>query len=79
VNRRGENLKSGYETQAACDFLETIAVAQRFGSKTYALRATANRARLLAKQGHRAMLAEIYGWFWEGFDIPPEGSQGAAR
>ena len=29
-------------------------------------------ARLLAKQGHRdearAMLAEIYGWFTEGFD-----------
>ena len=31
-------------------------------------------ARLLAKQGKRdkarAMLAEIYGWFTEGFDTP---------
>jgi hypothetical protein len=36
------------------------------------LRATANLARLLCKQGMRdearAMLADIYGWFTEGFD-----------
>ena len=36
------------------------------------LRATTSLARLLAKQGRRdearAMLAEIYGWFTEGFD-----------
>jgi predicted ATPase len=36
------------------------------------LRATISLARLLAKQGRRdearAMLADIYGWFTEGFD-----------
>jgi predicted ATPase len=36
------------------------------------LRATMSLARLLAKQGERnearRMLAEIYGWFTEGFD-----------
>jgi predicted ATPase len=38
----------------------------------FELRATTSLARLLAKQGRRsdacAMLAEIYGWFTEGFD-----------
>jgi predicted ATPase len=37
------------------------------------LRATTTFARLLAKQGRRdearTMLAEIYGWFTEGFDL----------
>ena len=36
------------------------------------LRATVSLARLLAKQGKRvearAMLAEVYNWFSEGFD-----------
>jgi predicted ATPase len=36
------------------------------------LRATVSLARLLAQQGEgneaRTMLAEIYGWFTEGFD-----------
>ena len=36
------------------------------------LRATTSLARLLAKQGRRdearTMLADIYGWFTEGFD-----------
>ena len=42
------------------------------GAKAWELRATMSLARLLAKQGRRdearAMLAEIYGWFTEGFD-----------
>jgi predicted ATPase len=41
------------------------------GAKTFELQATTSLARLLAKQGRdeaRAMLAEIYGWFTEGFD-----------
>jgi predicted ATPase len=41
-------------------------------AKSLALRATTNLARLLAKQDRRdevrAMLADIYGWFTEGFD-----------
>jgi tetratricopeptide (TPR) repeat protein len=70
---RGElHLKRGDETKAAGDFREAIAVARRIGSKAYELRATMSLARLLAKQGKRdearAMLAEIYAWFTEGFD-----------
>jgi predicted ATPase len=42
------------------------------GAKALELRATMSLARLLDKQGHRdearAMLAEIYNWFTEGFD-----------
>jgi adenylate cyclase len=41
-------------------------------AKSLELRATTSLARLFDKQGRRAearpMLAEIYGWFTEGFD-----------
>jgi predicted ATPase len=41
-------------------------------AKWWELRATVSLARLLAKQGRRdearAILAEIYNWFTEGFD-----------
>ncbi len=57
---------------AEADLREAIALAQRMSAKAYELRATTSLARLLAKQGKRdeahAMLAEIYGWFTEGFD-----------
>jgi tetratricopeptide (TPR) repeat protein len=70
---RGElHLRRGNEAFADRDFRDTLAVARRMGSKAYELRATTSLARLLAKQGKRdearAMLAEIYGWFTEGFD-----------
>ena len=43
-------------------------------AKSWELRATTSLARLLDKQGKReearAMLAEIYNWFTEGFDTP---------
>ena len=49
-----------------------IAIAQGFGAKSFELRATTSFARLLASQGKRkearAMLADIYNWFTEGFD-----------
>jgi hypothetical protein len=47
------HLKRGDETLADRDFREAIAVARRMGSKAFEL---------------RAMLAQIYGWFTEGFD-----------
>jgi predicted ATPase len=47
-------------------------LAQQMGAKMLELRATMSLARLLAQQGQRdeahTMLAEIYGWFTEGFD-----------
>lgn len=70
--RRGElHLHRGDEIEAEKDFREALAVARHIGSKAYELRATTSLARLLAKQGKRevarAMLAEMYGWFTEGF------------
>jgi class 3 adenylate cyclase/tetratricopeptide (TPR) repeat protein len=70
---RGElRLKQGQTELAEADFREAIALAQRMGAKAWELRATTSLARLLDEQGRRdeahAMLAEIYGWFTEGFD-----------
>jgi predicted ATPase len=49
-----------------------IEIAREQSGKSHELRATTSLARLLAKQGRhdeaRAILAEIYGWFTEGFD-----------
>ena len=53
-------------------FRRAIAIARKQSGKSLELRATTSLARLLAKQGKRdearAMLAEIYNWFTEGFD-----------
>jgi predicted ATPase len=42
------------------------------GEKAWELRATTSLAQLLAKESRcdeaRVMLADIYGWFTEGFD-----------
>jgi predicted protein tyrosine phosphatase len=71
--RRGElHLRCGDATEAERDFRESLEITRHIGSKGYELRATTSLARLLAKEGRhdeaRAMLAEIYGWFTEGFD-----------
>jgi predicted ATPase len=51
---------------------EAIEVARRQNAKGFELRATISLARLLKRQGKkdeaRQTLAEIYGWFTEGFD-----------
>jgi tetratricopeptide (TPR) repeat protein len=53
-------------------FRTAIERAQRHAAKSWELRATTSLARLLATQGRRdeahTMLADIYGWFTEGFD-----------
>jgi predicted ATPase len=53
-------------------FERAVEIARKQSAKSVELRATVSLARLLAKQGHRhearAMLAEIYNWFTEGFD-----------
>jgi predicted ATPase len=62
----------GAAEEAAQCFRDAIAVARSQSAKSWELRATMSLARLLAKQDRRdearAMLAEIYGWFTEGFD-----------
>jgi predicted ATPase len=58
--------------EAQSCFERAIEIARRQSGKSLELRATMSLARLLAKQGRRdearSMLAEIYGWFTEGFD-----------
>jgi predicted ATPase len=53
-------------------FERAIEVARNQSAKSWELRATTSLARLFAKQDRRdearAQLAEIYGWFTEGFD-----------
>jgi predicted ATPase len=54
------------------DFREAIELARSMSAKSPELRATISLARLLDQRGRRdearAMLAEIYNWFTEGFD-----------
>jgi predicted ATPase len=63
---------SEVQEEAESFFRQAIEVARRQSAKSWELRETMSLARLLAKQGRRdearAMLAEIYGWFTEGFD-----------
>ena len=53
-------------------FRTAIEIARRQTARSEELRATTSLARLLNEQGRRVeartMLAEIYGWFTEGFD-----------
>jgi tetratricopeptide (TPR) repeat protein len=63
---------NGAAPEAAQCFRDAIEVARRQCGKSLELRATTSLARLLAQQDKRdearAMLAEIYGWFTEGFN-----------
>jgi class 3 adenylate cyclase/tetratricopeptide (TPR) repeat protein len=75
LRMRGElRLKLGQTQLAEADFRESIAHARSMGAKAWELRTTTSLARLLDQQRRRdearAMLAEIYNWFTEGFDTP---------
>ena len=72
---KGEALLSRgapFDSQAQACFEQAIAIARQQEAKSWELRAVTSLARLLARRGRRdearAMLAEIYGWFIEGFD-----------
>ncbi len=60
------------EAEAEECFLKAIEIARRQQAKSLELRAATSLARLWQQQGKREearqMLAEIYGWFTEGFD-----------
>jgi class 3 adenylate cyclase/predicted ATPase len=64
----------GPKAQTAIDecFRQALAIARAQNAKSLELRAAMSLARLLRSQRHcdeaRTMLAEIYGWFTEGFD-----------
>jgi predicted ATPase len=57
---------------AEASFRQAIDIARRQGAKSLELRAVLSLSRLYQQQGKeeeaRPMLAEIYGWFTEGFD-----------
>jgi predicted ATPase len=59
------------EVAAEARFRQAIAVARDQAAKSYELRATVSLALLWQRQGERRrahdLLAEIYGWFTEGF------------
>jgi predicted ATPase len=59
-------------TEAQRCFQRAIEIARNRSAKSHELHATMSLARLLDSQGKRAearaVLAEIYGWFTEGFD-----------
>jgi predicted ATPase len=67
-------LAQGDEAEAESSLHKAVEVARRQQAKSWELRATTSLARLWQKQGKvdeaRQMLAEIYGWFTEGFDTP---------
>jgi predicted ATPase len=58
--------------EAQSCFERAVEIARNQSAKSLELRATMGLARLLDKRGRRdearAMLAEIYNWFTEGFD-----------
>ncbi len=73
LRMRGEiRLKLGQTDMAESDYRDSVATARSIGAKAWELRATISLVRLLAQHGRpdqaRAMLADIYGWFSEGFD-----------
>ncbi len=72
LKRSETNSNSEIKEEAESFIRQAIEVARRQSAKSWELRATTSLARLLAKQGDRdearTMLADIYGWFTEGFD-----------
>jgi predicted ATPase len=60
------------QAEATTCFQHALAVARRQQAKSLELRAAMSLSRLWRRQGERAqarqLLAEVYGWFTEGFD-----------
>lgn len=71
---RGELLWMQEMTEAEACFRQAIEIARQQEAKSLELRATVSLCRLWQQQGKREeacrMLAEVYGWFTEGFDTP---------
>jgi predicted ATPase len=70
--RGGLRMKQGYSESAEADFPEALTLSRSMGAKMFELEAIKGLARLLASRGRRdearAILAEIYNRFTEGFD-----------
>jgi predicted ATPase len=63
---------TGQETEAETCFRQALDIACHQQAKSLELRAAMSLSRLWQRQGKRAaahqVLAEVYGWFTEGFD-----------
>ena len=66
-------MTQGKSVEAENSFRRAIEIARAQGARMWELRTTTSLASVLAKQGKRAeartMLAKIYGWFTEGFEL----------
>ena len=73
LKKAGVKDKTNQEEAEEC-FRKAIDIARSQKAKSWELRAAMSLSRLLQKQGNqyeaRQMLAEVYGWFTEGFDTP---------
>jgi tetratricopeptide (TPR) repeat protein len=60
------------EAEAEASYVQAITIARELEAKSWELRATTSLARLWQKQGKteeaRKWLADVYGWFTEGFE-----------
>jgi len=69
----GAEAEASFHKAESC-FQHAVEVARRQQAKSWELRATVSLCRLWQEQGRmdeaRQMLAQIYGWFTEGFDTP---------
>jgi predicted ATPase len=69
---KGERQKEEAESEVEACYQKAIGVARQQSARSLELRATVSLCRLWQKQGKKAeacqLLAEIYGWFTEGFD-----------
>ena len=72
---RSEAMNQGAEAEAC--FRTAIEVARGQRAKSLELRAAVSLGRLWRDEGRRAdahrLVAEVYGWFTEGFDTPDLG------
>jgi predicted ATPase len=72
LRRSGIETEHIVQTEAKECFRRAIDIARGQQAKSWELRAVVSLARLLHQQGKkeeaRQMLAELYGWFTEGFD-----------
>jgi predicted ATPase len=72
LSAKSKTPNTQHQVEAEACFLKALEVARGQGAKAWELRAATSLARLRQHQGKRVearqLLAEIYGWFTEGFD-----------
>jgi predicted ATPase len=72
LQAKDQSLRSQVEEEAEACFHKAIEIARQQQAKSLELRAVMSLSRLWQQQGKKQeahqMLADIYGWFTEGFD-----------